>query len=87
MIRTVQSIHEMNDVHMMREGGVIGHGGFCECFPSPAQYGVLSMSRGFTLRHTQTSRDSFFCLKAVPLSSGWIVPRVTIAKGNSINST
>ena len=29
-------------------------------------------------------RGSFFCLKAAPLSLGGIVPRVTIAKGNSV---
>ena len=31
--------------------------------------------------------QSRFCLKAAPLSSGRIVPRVKIAKGNSINAT
>ena len=42
------------------------------------------MSKGFTPRHDWTFRDSFFCLKAAPLFSGRIVPRVTIAKASSI---
>ena len=29
--------------------------GYCESFPSLARYGVLSMSRGSTLRHAQTA--------------------------------
>ena len=44
------------------------------------------MSGGFTPRHAQRN-SLFFCSKAAPLASGRIVPRVTIAKGNSIHPT
>ena len=61
---------------------MIGHGGLLPV--------VLGMSRGFTLRHAQTIEDLGFDMQfnaETPLSSGWIVMRVTIAEGNSIHPT
>ena len=45
------------------------------------------MSRGFNMRHAQMSRHSLFVRNTAPLSWGRIVPRVTIAEGNSIHPT
>ena len=49
---------------------------------------VLSMPWGFTPRHAPVSRDPVFLLQNMALlSSGRIVPRVTIAEGSSIYPT
>ena len=71
-----------------REGGVIGHGGFWDCFLHSPNKGFCACLGDLPSGMLRRPETLFFCSKAdkaAPLSSGW--PRVTIAKGNSIIPT
>ena len=79
----------MNDIQMNDDVRVevIGHGWLLRAFSFARPIDVLGMSRGYTPRHAQTAGDLSFAVqfndetfRAAPLSTGRIVPRVTIGR-------